>query len=372
VFKLLKGGCCFSPAYLGKKDILTAYGKICRIESSISAEALWDVEVIDCCGAVICPCLIDQHVHISGGGGEQGPVSRTPELQIRDITEAGVGTVAGILGTDSINRSTAELLAKARALESEGITTYIYTGSYSIPPVTLTGSVSKDIAYIDKVIGVGEIAIADHRSSHPTVQSLKELAAEALTGGLVGGKPGIVHIHVGDGRDGMELLFDLIRESDFPAGMFVPTHLNRNKKLFEQALEFAKAGGNIDFTAGESSEKGLSVPDALEALISEGISTEKVTVSSDGNGSIPGSGGASGKVVQLFNDIKSCIVDKNLDIEKVLETVTLNVANVLKLSPGKGMISVNSDADILVLDENSYDIRKVIIAGKVLVDNELK
>ncbi|MGI6778460.1 MAG: beta-aspartyl-peptidase [Acetivibrionales bacterium] len=372
MFILLKGGECYSPEYLGKKDILIVSGKVYRVEDNIPGTIFEDLQIIDCKGCIVCPGFIDQHVHIAGGGGEQGPLSKTPGLGVMDIIGAGVCTVVGILGTDDITRSMAELLAKARALEQEGITSYIYTGCYSIPPATLTGSVKKDIAYIDKVIGLGEIAIADHRSSHPTLQDLKELSAEVRVGGLIGGKPGILHLHVGEGKEGISLLFKLLEESDFPAGMFVPTHLNRNKALFNQALEYCKAGGNIDLTAGERSEKGYSIPDALGIIFSRDLDYRKVTVSSDGNGSVPeGSdySDSAGKVLQLFKDIRSCIVDKKLDVKKVLCTVTSNVAGLLDIYPRKGAVKAGSDADILVLD-SGFNIKMVIAGGRVLINNK--
>ena len=68
-----------------------------------------------------------------GGGGEGGFSTRTPEATLSDLTTAGVTTVVGTLGTDGIARDMNALLAKARGLEEEGITTYIYTGSYRLP-----------------------------------------------------------------------------------------------------------------------------------------------------------------------------------------------------------------------------------------------
>ncbi|NMB95585.1 MAG: beta-aspartyl-peptidase [Clostridiaceae bacterium] len=374
MYKLLKGGKCFSPIYIGKKDILIACGKICKVDDNISKESLgtiFDTEVINCSGKIVCPGFIDQHVHITGGGGEQGPGSKIRELELPDIVKAGVCTVVGVLGTDSMSRSIGELLTKALALNEEGITAYIYTGNYNIPTQTLTGSIKKDLTYIDRIIGLGEIAISDYRSSHPSLQTLKELAAEVIVGSLLGQKPGIMHMHVGDGKDGIGLLFQLIEESDFPIEMFVPTHINRNKDLFRQGFEYLKMGGNIDLTAGETSETRYSVSDALEMLFGEGINTHKISVSSDGNGSIPEYGHSTSdvcKVVQLYKDIRTCIVDKNLNIEQVLKTVTLNVANILKLYPEKGLIAEGSDADILIIDENEFNINKVIAKGQILMD----
>ncbi|RCX14796.1 beta-aspartyl-dipeptidase (metallo-type) [Anaerobacterium chartisolvens] len=365
MFKLLKSGECFTPEYIGKKDLLVCNGKICRIDDTISYNGLWDVEIIDCEGRLLCPGFIDQHVHITGGGGEQGPESRIPPLMLGDILSAGVSTVVGILGADGLTRGIADLLYKARALEAEGITAYIYTGSYGVPPATLTGRVISDIAFIDKIIGVGEIAISDSRASHCPISSLKELAYEANTGGMLGGKAGVMHIHVGDGREGLKPLFELVDKSDFPIEMFVPTHLNRNKGLLEQAKGYGSLGGNLDLTAGESSQTGYSVPDALEILLECGINADRITVSSDGNGSIPG--GGIGKVGQLLQDITSCVLDKKINFETVLKTVTSNVARILKLYPQKGALSAGSDADILVLDKHDLTIRHMLVKGDICI-----
>jgi len=374
VFKLLKNGHCFTPEDVGKKDILIAYGTICKISDRISAENLWDIEILECEGKIICPGFIDQHVHILGGGGEEGPESRIPELMLGDIISAGVCTLVGVLGVDDITRNIAGLLTKARAIEAEGPTTYIYTGSYGIPTATLTGKVISDITLIDKIIGVGEVAISDYRSSHPDMQMLKSLAYEAKIGGLLGKKAGVVHIHVGDGKKGLAPLTDLLEDSEYPLEMFVPTHLNRNKRLFEQAVQYALMGGNVDLTAGESSETGYSIPDAMEILLGRGVNMDRVTFSSDGNGSIPsnqGGGTGVGKMMRLFDDVRECILNRKMDVQTVLKTVTSNVAKVLRLYPQKGVLSVGSDADILVLDERDLTIESLLIKGTIYI-NERK
>jgi len=372
VFKLLKGGDCYSPDYIGIKDILTIGGKIYIIENNIPHDFIKDLEIIDCSGKIVCPGFIDQHVHIIGGGGEEGPKSCIPELMLSDVIRAGVTTVVGLLGFDGIARSMAALLSKARSLQSEGLNTYIYTGNYSVPPVTLTGSILSDIVFVDKVIGVGEIAIADYRSTYPGVDDLKKIAAEAIKGGMLSGKAGVVHMHVGDGKEGLSALFKLINETDFPVEMFVPTHINRNRVLFEQAMEFARKGGYIDITAGERSNAGLSVPDAISLLLQKGINIENITVSSDGNGSMPSIGGNGSNtistVLQLFDDIRKCVLNKGIGFETGIKTVTSNVAKVLKIYPQKGTLSRGSDADILVLNKDDLGVDKVIINGSVMID----
>ncbi|MEN2775452.1 beta-aspartyl-peptidase [Acetivibrio clariflavus] len=371
MLKLLKNGECYAPEFLGNKDILVISNKIYKIGENILADNLIDVEVIDCADKIICPGFIDQHLHITGGGGEEGFISRVPEIGLSDILIAGVTTVVGLLGFDSITKNIEGLLAKAKALEQEGLNTYIYTGSYEVPTATITGKIIKDITLIDKIIGVGEIAISDYRSSHPTIGMLKEIAFEAKAGGLLANKAGIVHIHVGDGKNGLRPIIELVENSDYPVDMFVPTHLNRNKNLFYQALEFAKKGGNIDFTAGENSENGYSVPDALELVLKEKIPIERVTVSSDGNGSIPSKegGAAVGKVSQLFEDIRICILERKIDLTTVLKTVTENAAKRIRLYPQKGVLAEGSDGDILIINKQDFSINSVIVGGQKLIDN---
>ncbi|HEY9062877.1 MAG TPA: beta-aspartyl-peptidase [Pseudobacteroides sp.] len=365
MFKLLKNGKIYSPQYMGVMDILIAVGKIIKVQENITQDGLWDVETIDCTGKIVLPGIIDQHLHIIGGGGERGPASRIPEIFLTDIVNAGITTVVGVLGFDGLTRSMAGLLAKARALEVEGVNTFIYTGSYGLPTTTLTGSVISDITFIDKVIGAGEIAISDYRSSHPDTKELKSLAYEVKIGSMISNKAGVLHIHVGDGKDGLKPLTDLLNDSEFPVEMFVPTHVNRNRKLFEQGLEHLKAGGNIDLTAGSTGGMGYDVPDALSIIIESGKGLDRVTISSDANGSIPNSSGelGVGKVNMLIDDLKKSILERGLKIEDVFSTVTLNVAQLLKLYPQKGILANGSDADILVMDEKELKIFELMING---------
>ncbi|RXE58806.1 beta-aspartyl-peptidase [Acetivibrio mesophilus] len=372
IFKLLKNGICYAPKFVGKKDILVVQNRIYKVENHIDESVIPELQIVDCSERIVCPGFIDQHIHIIGGGGEEGPGSRIPEIMLSQCLNAGITTVVGVLGADSITRSISNLLAKARALEEEGLNTYIYTGSYRVPTATLTESVMSDIALVDKIIGVGEIAVSDHRSSHPSLDALRAISSEARIGGLIGKKAGVVHIHVGDGKKGLEPVIEFVENSDFPMEMFVPTHLNRNRPLFSQAIEYAKKGGNVDLTAGETIETGYTVPDALKLLSDTGINMDRVTVSSDANGSIPAKDGNElgvGSTDQFIDDIRNSILINELSMEQVLKTVTVNVAKVLKLYPKKGVIRPGSDADILVLRKEGLKIDKVFVNGEQFVDN---
>src|SRR5512143_4026042 len=248
---LIRGGEVFAPEPLGRKDLLLAGGRI----EAVAEPGTLDVdglaaEAVEAAGKSVLPGLIDPHVHILGGGGEGGPTTRAPEIRVEDIVAAGVTTVIGCLGTDGLTRHMTSLLAKARALEIEGVSTWIFSGSYDLPVRTLTGSVRSDLILIDKVIGAGEIAISDHRSSQPTFEEIARLAAECRVGGMLGGKAGILHLHLGDGKRRLEILFRIVRETEIPPTQLVPTHTTRNRALFEEALEWVRAGGAIDVTAG--------------------------------------------------------------------------------------------------------------------------
>jgi beta-aspartyl-dipeptidase (metallo-type) len=362
---LLRNIDCYCPKHSGKKDILIADSKIYRMRPAgeIKASELIEKE-IECDGLLAFPGLIDQHVHITGGGGEQSFQSRTPEIDINQILLAGVTTVVGLLGADGCTRSLENLYAKAKALEAQGITTFIYSGSYSLPAVTFTESITRDLVLIDKVVGMGEIAVSDHRSSQPQLFTLLKAASDTHLGGLLSGKAGVMHIHIGDGKGGLSPVTEMLENSDLPAEMFVPTHTNRNPSLFERAARFLHGGGHIDMTAGETA--GIAVPAAVRRLCDEQSDMSLVTVSSDAGGSIPG-GGVS-KISVLYDDFRNMITQEKIPPETAVSLFTENVARLLKLFPKKGVLSEGSDADILITDKN-YNLIKLICMGKLKVDS---
>ena len=306
--------------------------------------------------------MIDSHVHILGGGGEGGPATRAPEITIEDIISCGVTTVIGCLGTDGTTRHMESLLAKARGLSAEGITTYIFSGSYQIPPVTITGSIRSDLILIDKVIGGGEIAISDHRSSQPTFEEFARLAAECRVGGMLGGKAGILHVHLGDGPRKLEMLFRLIKETEIPVTQVIPTHVNRNPELLDDAIKFIQSGGYIDLTAGHDPEdregSGVSIGEAIRLSIEKKASLSQVTISSDSNGSMPvfdEKGNLQGLTIatqqSLLGNFRHLVQKSILDLQDAVKLFTLNPAAFYKLRQ-KGEIQVGKDADLILLDKN--------------------
>ncbi|MGP8588316.1 beta-aspartyl-peptidase, partial [Salmonella enterica subsp. enterica serovar Jukestown] len=144
----------YAPEDRGHCDLLIAGGKIVAYEKAGHATTRMACPETDLAGAVICPGFIDQHVHLIGGGGEAGPHTRTPEVRLSALVAAGITSVVGLLGTDGVTRHPESLLAKTRALEHEGISAWMLTGAYGLPSPTITGSIEKDVALIDKIIGV--------------------------------------------------------------------------------------------------------------------------------------------------------------------------------------------------------------------------
>ena len=374
---LIRQATVFGPQPLGIKDVLLAGGRIVAVSAPdlIQIRGI-EVRTIDGQEKFAFPGIVDCHVHILGGGGEGGPSTRAPEIAIEDIFRSGVTSLIGCLGTDGVTRHMASLLAKARALETEGVTTFVFAGSYEIPVNTLTGSVRSDLVLIDKVIGAGEIAISDHRSSQPTFEEVARLAAECRVGGMLGGKAGVLHLHLGDGRRGLELLFRLIRETEIPPSQLIPTHVNRNRRLLEEALDYVLAGGYMDLTAGvdpeAESDSDVSVETSILCCLEKNVPLSRVTVSSDSNGSFPvfdKQGNLAGLTIAtqrtLLEKFRSLLRRKILDEEQAANLFSANPARFYKFGR-KGAIEAGKDADIILLDKD-YRLTDVIARGRLMM-----
>ena len=368
---LIKNIEVYSPVKLGVKDVLITNGKVTLMEDETEAFSP-EIKIIDGRGKKLVPGLIDNHVHITGGGGEGSFRTRVPEIPLSKLIEGGITTVIGLLGTDSTTRSVENLVAKAKALKEEGISVYAHTGSYGYPSVTITGSVKKDIVFIDEIIGV-KIALSDHRAPSLTKAELARLASDARVAGMIAGKAGIVVAHMGDGAEGLGLINQVLEETEIPIRTIRPTHVNRKQELLAESFQYAKRGGLIDLTCGLYED--LSPTNVIARAEKEGVPLENITVSSDGYGSWSKYDeygnlikiGAS-SVSSLLKELQSMVLNLDWGLEKALPFFTSNVAKALNIYPKKGSISKNNDADLLIIDDE-INLLYVISKGRVMMED---
>ena len=376
MMKLLKNANVYTPSPIGKKDILIEGEKILRIADHIDGyENLPDVEIYDLNGKTVVPGYIDMHVHITGGGGEQGPASRVPESSLSVFFKNGITTAVGLLGTDGITRSVENLVAKARALTEEGMTVYALTSAYGYPPTTITGSVEKDIVMIPPMIGV-KVAVSDHRSSNPSGDDLIALATAARRAGLLSGTPGLVTMHMGSGKGRLDPVFYVLDHSDVPAKNLLPTHMLRTPELMDAGVELVKRGGYIDCTAGsDDQEVENQAVKLFDLLHRDGMNMDHVTMSSDAFGSQPrfdeqgrctGLSYSTSRV--LHDELVNLVQHEGFPLETALTFITCNPARVLRMEAQKGCIAEGADADLVLLGQ-ALSIDGVFARGRQMVKN---
>ena len=377
---LLRNAELYDPAPQGRRDLLLAAGRVVAVAPSLPAlpDGI-DHEEVDLAGATVVPGLVDAHVHVTGGGGEAGYGSRVPALHLSALASAGVTTVVGLLGTDGTTRTMRELVAQTYALRAAGLSAWCWTGNYEVPVKTLTGSVRDDMVFVEPVIGVGELAISDHRSSQPTFDEFLRVAADVHVGGLMTGKAGVLHLHLGDGARGLELVRRALGESELPARVFHPTHVNRNRELFAEAQALVRGATaprtpTFDVTAFPADDvgDGLSAAEAIATWKRASLPFERLTCSSDGGGCMPHfdeqgqvRGFGVGQSTTLLETVRAAVSEHGLTLAEVLPVFTANVASLLRLG-GKGRLGPGSDADVLVLD-GALEIRDLIAGGRWLV-----
>lgn len=360
---LLRNAEVYTPVPLGVCDLLVCHNKIVEIGKNLTP-GIGGLTEIDMTGKRLVPGFLDQHVHVTGGGGEAGFHSRPGEIALSSVIRGGVTTVVGLLGTDGFTRSVENLVAKTAALTNEGITAFCLTGSYGHPPITLTDSVIKDIVYVDPIIGC-KLAIADHRCSHPTREEIIRLVSDVRMASLIAGKPGVLHIHSGASPESIDLLIDIVKTTDIPIWHFRPTHLGRRP---DKAVEFTKLGGYADVTAKPGEEFARSFHEIIKKAV-----PELITLSSDSNGSLPMwnekreiIGIQAAKISTLYDSVRALVLECGVPLEEALPYITVNVAKALRLYPDKGIIATGSDADLVALDKDLY-IDTVFAKGQLMM-----
>jgi beta-aspartyl-dipeptidase (metallo-type) len=357
MFTLIQGGDVYTPEHVGETDVLLVDGKIGKVgtvdRKVVEAVGL-DVEVVDARGCLVCPGFIDPHQHLLGGSGERGFATQSPEISLQEICTAGITTVVGTLGVDTTMKTMAGLLAKAKGLNEEGLTAFIWSGGYDVPPASIMKTVREDIMFIPEIIGAGEIAVADERAPDPELHQLGQTVVDAFIGGKLSKKAGLTHIHVGAGKRRLQCLRDLIDCEQFeidPCWLY-PTHVGRSAALMREAIALTKLGCSVDIDVQEE-----DLAKWLTFYTEHNGDLKKLTVSSDA--SIKGP-------MTLFQQIRNCARGHRLPLAKLLALVTSNTADVLQLDC-KGRLDTGRHGDVVIIEKDEFEIVHVLAQGKHMV-----
>jgi beta-aspartyl-dipeptidase (metallo-type) len=357
---LIENGEVYAPQRLGQRSVLLADSHIAAVGRVNRAplEALGvEHEVIDAEGCLVTPGWIDPHVHLLGGSGEEGFSTQTPEFFVDEIVRHGFTTVVGCLGVDTTMKTMAGLLGKAKALEEEGLNAKVWTGGYNVPPTTILGSPRDDIMFIDEVIGVGEVAIADKRGMEPEPRELARLMTDAYVGGALAKKAGLTHFHVGEGKRRLERLRQVIDEFEVEPSWIYATHIERSEELMREAITLAHRGAAVDIDTVDG-----DLAKWVRFYFENGGDPDQLTVSSDASINSPRA---------FAEQVCDCLLHHGFRIEQVLPLVTSNTARILRLDE-KGTLERGKIADVLVMERDTLRLRYVWSKGRCMVrDGEL-
>lgn len=353
---LIENGELYDPQPRGRASVLVANQQIEKV-GEVDRRALdalgVEYQVIDAAGCIIAPGLLDPHQHLLGGSGEGSLALQSPMLFLHEIVPAGITSVVGTLGVDTTMKTISGLLARVKALAEEGLESWMWTGGYNVPPTTIMGSVRDDLMFVDEVVGAGEVAISDERSLNQSSQELAKLVHDTHVGGLLSGKAGVTHFHVGERNTRLQPLRDLMEQFEVNPEWLYPTHVQRNAKLLDEAVQLAKAGAYVDFdTAAQDLAKWFRY------YVDNDGPLARLTISSDAD---------SGHPMIYFEQFRSLVLQEKFALERVLPIVTLNPARAVKLDHRKGTVETGKDADIVVLDGDTLDVREVIARGNRMV-----
>jgi beta-aspartyl-dipeptidase (metallo-type) len=373
---LIRGGHLFDPEDRGIADLLLIDDRVAVVGPALAAPTgIGEGQVVDVEDRLILPGFIDGHIHVMGASGPGGPTTRTTDLQIERIVAAGVTTVVSPLGADSLSRSIPALLARAAALDAEGITALCYTGGWTNPVPTLTGDPQADVAYLDRVVGV-KVSVAEPMAPAYTLEELCRLAHAAFMGGRLAGKGAVLHTHIGDRPEGLSPLLEVHRRTGIPLARLVATHVNRNPSLWPQAMEFARAGGSIDLTGTQRAEAGhpqaIAPAQALAQALAAGLPPARLTLSTDSGAAARRLDEADGRAQQYMSAPDSLLqtlrelITLNLSWGQAVRFCTAHVADLLGLAR-KGYLTPGRDADVLILTP-SGEVDRVYARGRLLVD----
>lgn len=357
MFTLITNGEVLAPEPRGRVDVLIDREKILKV-GPVDRHALdrlgVETRVIDADGGWVVPGFIDPHEHLLGGSGERGFSTQTPEIWLSELAPAGITTVVGTLGVDTTMKTLPGLLAKVKGLHEDGLSAFMWTGGYNVPPTTITSSARDDILFIQETIGAGEIAIADVRATEPDLHALATVVTDAYVGGMLGRKAGVTHFHVGEGPRRLQCLRELLDPQRFQIqpGCLYATHVERNEKLLGEAIELVGQGSYVDMDVVDG-----ELHRWLRFYLDRGGDPAHLTISSDASVTRP---------MRLYEQFCTAVVEYGFELGLMLPLITSNVARILKLND-KGILEEGRDGDVVVLRRGSLEIDAVVARGTIMV-----
>jgi len=380
MFTLLRGGDVFDPEARGRLDVLLCHETIVAMAPSIDVSPLpAPATVVDVGSHRVVPGFVDGHIHLIGGGGAEGFDTRLPELWLGDLARAGITTAVGAPGVDTASKRAETLLAKAYALDHEGLSTYVYAGGFVRPWASLTASVVGDLYAIPKVLGV-KVALGEHRASRYHDDELVELAAQLHWARGLTGKACVFHAHLGLRRAPAVQLAAVIERSELPPERFVATHVNYGPETLAAAPDLARLGAWIDVTSvlgpWSAARESIKASAAVRRFLDAGVPLARISISSDANASVPQLDAAGRrqpywtKVDTLPGAIRDLVCEEGLGLPDALRLVTQHPARALGLEARKGSLAPGKDADVVVMDAG-LEVRHVFARGRhLLADGE--
>ena len=371
---LIRNAYVFAPKELGATDVLMVREKILAVAPNLSV-SLPGLSVIDASGFLLVPGFVDPHVHVLGGGGVGGPITRAPAITAGELIRAGITTVVGVLGADVMTRKLPDLLAKVRELNALGLSAWMYTSSFRYPPVTLSQSVADDVALVSEVLGA-KLAMGDANGSFPSTEAVLGLLSQIRQAAVTVKKQGLLHVHLGAIPNPFDI-FEEIAATGFPIGRHLrPTHCARTEFLLKSACAYAMQESDryIDITTDGPCYLGHPAA-AVSAAVSCGVPVEQITLSSDGHGVVPrfdadGNivGQAVGEVARNHATMVELVRDYNFPLSAALSLITSNAADSLGLSD-QGRLEIGACANAVLLNQN-LQIVAVVSRGQVAMHGD--
>lgn len=367
---LLRGARVCGPSGVPEVgDVLLAGTAIAAVAPDLgSVPGALPVAEVDVSGHLLLPSFVDQHSHPTGGGGGGGPETLSSPIPFAEYVAAGIGTVVGCSGNDSVVRRPEALLARVKGLRRLGLNAHLLTGEIGYPPETITGSIRRDLALIDEVRGVK--AAVGGRGSIVRRRQLADLAGEAARGSRSAGKAPLLHLHLEPDVASIRLVARAVAHGDVAPETVTVTHVNWNDAVLDEAIGLAERGVNLDVTACIRPEYFPGTIDPLVALraLLDQVDPARVTISSDAGGNHPGPDGTlvlhqPGLLADVF---ASGLRTGLLTVPELVQVFSTNPAARLGLTD-VGAVRVGARADVLLVDPGSGRIGTAYLGGRRVV-----